>query len=254
MLFLAMDTIVFCQNLVVNPGFETWTKINRPTGWDHVENCLKDSSSVISGDYACKHGGDVSTTSDLGQTIPVFPGKEYRLSLFNRTIITSTGKGSRIWCYWKDSENISIDDPLTNDIMRPSQYLKSEIWQQFSISVKAPDDAAYFYLEVRTNTNSIAYWDDFVFEESFPTFSYERCESPIVIYPNPANNHLTINNIHDLQQIDIQDFTGNTIWSGKFFGDGRVSISLPKMPDGIYFIRIRTGSAIIIRKFIKRQK
>ncbi|HUX58742.1 MAG TPA: T9SS type A sorting domain-containing protein [Bacteroidales bacterium] len=251
-LLIAMNVASFCQNLVVNPGFETWTKITRPTGWTHVENCIKDSAYVISGSYSCMHGGSSSITSDLGQTIQVLPGKEYRLSLFNKTIIISTGKGSRIWCYWKDEENNSIDDPSTNDIMRPSQYFKSETWQQYDYVVLAPPEAVAFYLEVRTNTNSIAYWDDFVFEESVATMNHERDESPLAIYPNPAHNYLTIKSIHHLQYIVIQNFEGTTILSRNFPGEETVTIPVSGIPDGLYIIRIHTSEKLIIRKFIKK--
>ncbi len=251
-LFLVIYYATFGQNLVVNPGFEIWTKISKPTGWTHVENCLKDSLSVFSEKYSCMQSGGATTTSDLGQTITVVPGTEYMLSLYNRTIITSNGKGSRIWCYWKDAENNSIDDPLTNDILRPSQYFRSEEWQYFSIIVTSPPDAAAFYLEVRTNTNSIAYWDDFVFEESIPTGNYERDESSVSIYPNPSSNYLIISNINKLQHIDILNITGETIYAKAFNGEEIVTIPIERLADGIYFIRIKNSGKLITRKFIKK--
>jgi len=251
-LLLVFSISSYCQNLVVNPGFETWTKTTRPDGWTHVENCSIDSGAVISGNYACLHTGGTSSTSDLGQTIPVIPGIEYNLSLFNRTIITSNGKGSRIWCYWKDADNNSIDDPITNDILRPSQYFESDAWQHFSIYITAPPDAFAFYLEVRTNTNSIAYWDDFVFKESVATLNYERYEPTITIFPNPASNYLIISNLNKLRHIDIQNLAGITIWSDSFCDEEMVKIAVSGLPDGIYIIRIITSERRISRKFIKK--
>lgn len=250
MLFIALNVVSFCQNLVVNPGFEAWSKTTRPDGWSHVENCLKDSVSVISGSYSCMHSGG-TTTSDLGQTIPVIPGKEYVLSLVNKTIITSTGKGSRIWCYWKDAENKSIYDTNTDDIMRPSQYFRSETWQEFSISVIAPPEAVAFYLEVRTNTNSTAWWDDITFEEMIITSYDERPESPLNIYPNPVRDYLFISNAQNLQHIDIMKLTGARIWQSDFSGEQITTIPVSGLPNGLYVLRIITSDKVVIRKFIK---
>jgi len=242
----------FCQNLVVNPGFEIWSKTNRPSGWTHVENCLIDSSIVLYGNYSCLHSGGASTTSDLGQTIQVLPGREYRLSLNYKTGINSTGKGSRIWCFWIDTGNNNITDISTDDIMRPSQYLKSETWQLFTIDILAPPEAVAFYLEVRTNSNSITYWDNFRFEENVVTYTSEEKKSEIIIYPNPASDFLIINNLHDLQYIDIQSITGIRLWSSGYSGEQTVTIPVSGMAEGLYIIRIRTSDELFTKKFIKQ--
>lgn len=251
-LLLVMELLSYSQNLVVNPGFEIWTKINRPAGWTHAENCLKDSVSFYSGDYSCMQNGYATTTSDLGQTIRIESGKEYMLSLYNRTITTSSGKGSRIWCYWIDSEGNKIYDPITDDILRPSQYFKSETWQYLSICVTAPPDAADFYLEVRTNSNSTAYWDDFVFEENLATNNHDAVSEVIGIYPNPVHDYLNISNIHNLQHIEILSFTGSVVLSASFSGETTVTISVSALPEGPYLIKIISSKESIIRKFIKR--
>jgi len=251
-LLLTMELVSNSQNLVINPGFEIWGKIDKPDSWTHVENCLKDSLSVISGKYSCLHSGGESSTSDLGQTIAVSPGNNYSLSFYYKTVITGTGNGARIWCYWKDAEGNSITDPLTDPILRPSKYLNSDTWQQFNVSITAPATAVAFYLEVRTYRNSLAYWDDFVFEADLSTFIQERDELSINIYPNPACDYLTISNIQKLQRIDIQDFEGTIIWSDNFSGENIVTIPVSGLPNGIYIIRIVSNDMFITRKFIKR--
>ena len=197
------------------------------------------------------HSGGATTTSDLGQTIPVIPGKEYRLSLFNKTITTSTGKGSRIWCYWKDSENNSLYDTSTDEIMRPSQYFRNDSWQEFSINVIAPPEASAFYLEVRTNTNSLAYWDDIAFEEMVSTLYEDRHEAHLEIYPNPASDYLIISNAQSLQHIDILGLTGVVIWLSDFSGEQTTTIPVSGIPDGLYIVRIVTSNKVITRTFIK---
>lgn len=251
-IFFVLLTLVsfqsFSQNLVVNPGFETWEKTNKPSGWATAQNCLKDSVYIRSGSYSCRHEGG---TKYLGQTIAIIPGQQIRLSFFYKTVITGTGNGCRIWCYWKDAEGKNLSDLPTDDILRPSKYLKSETWQQFYVDFAAPATASSFYLEVRTYQNSVAYFDDFDFEENMSTFSPEEKASDIMIYPNPALDCITISNLHDLQHIYIQTLTGITLWSSGFSGEEIVTIPVSGLADGIYIVRILTYNKLITRKFIK---
>ena len=250
-LMICFVSLVYSQNLVVNSGMEEWEKINRPAGWSHVENCLKDSAFTHSGKYSCRHAGGTSTTSDLGQTIPVEAGKDYYLSLHYKTGEPSTGNGSRIWCYWKDAAGTSIIDPATDDIMRPSEYLKSDLWEKFSIEVTAPANAMSFYLELRTNSNSLMFWDNLVFMEIFAT-SDEKIDMPMpVIYPNPVSNMLKIRNISELHRIDIQDLNGTTLKSVDSHGETEIMVPVAELQDGLYVLKFHYQGKTKTQKFIK---
>jgi hypothetical protein len=249
-LLLLPEFFVFSQNLVLNPGFEIWETATKPAEWIKADNCLGNSSILYSGIFSCQHSGGASSRSDLGQTIAVLPGKEYLLSYFNKTL-ANTGSGSRIWCFWKDLNLNNITDLPTEPLLRPGKYLKNETWQQFSVDITAPQNAFYFYLEVRTYPNSVAYWDDFVFEEKVATHENREELSEIVLYPNPAHNYLNISNLHNLQRIDIQDITGIIVWTSDFSGEKTVSIPLSRFSENIYIIRIRTKERLITKKFIK---
>jgi hypothetical protein len=250
-LSLFTGNLLLSQNLVINPGFETWSLTTKPFGWVHTENCLKDSMSVFSGAYSCLHSGGVSA-SDLGQTIAVLTGKEYLLSFYYKTIITASGNGVRMWCYWKDQNGNNITDPATDAILRPSKYLKSDVWTQFTTSVKAPSDAVSFYLEVRTYPNCSAYWDDFIFKEDVQTYNPESVYNNLRLHPNPASDILTISNLRKLQSIYIHDLSGNTLWSSGFSGEIYVRIPVSGLSDGLYIIRILDSGNWITRKFIKK--
>jgi hypothetical protein len=52
-LLINVSLLSFPQNLIVNPGFETWEKLNKPAGWTTAQSCLKDSVSINSGNYSC---------------------------------------------------------------------------------------------------------------------------------------------------------------------------------------------------------
>jgi len=249
-LLLTLECISFSQNLVINPGFEIWEKINKPVGWTTAQNCLIDSAYINSGNYSCRHEGG-TTTKYLGQTIAVLPGNQYQFSLLFKTEITGNGNGCRIWCYWKDAAG-NITDPSTDSKLRPSGYLKSDTWKEFSVDIISPPNAISFYLEVRTYPNSITYWDDLVFKENVTTFEPQEKLSDVMIYPNPAHDYLIISNISYFQHIDIQDLTGRCLWSSCLDGEDTATIPISGLADGLYIMRIRTSDKIITMKFIKK--
>ena len=248
-LLINMSLLSFSQNLISNPGFETWEKPNKPAGWTTAQSCLKDSVSIRSGTYSCRHDGG---TKYLGQTLTIIPGTQYRLTFFYKTTITGSGNGCRIWCYWKDSVGNNLTDVTTDNILRPSKYLKSETWQQLSVDFASPAGSEFFYLEIRTYANSTAWLDDFDFEENVSTYSPEEKDSDINIYPNPAHDFLTINSVTGLKHIYIQSLTGIIMRSSDLSGELNTVIPVQGLADGLYVIKILTSDILITKKFIKK--
>lgn len=255
-LLLALEHVLLSQNLVVNPGFDTWTKINKPFGWTTAESCLKDSSNIRSVKYSCRHEGGTGTsnnTRSLAQKIPVVPDKIYRFSFFYKTITTETAHGCRVWSNWMDANSVDLVDPVTKPILQSTtNYLKSDEWKLFTVDITSPAGAYYFNLEVRTYLNSITYFDDFLFTENLATYEPEEKLPEITIYPNPASEFLTINNTQAVQHIDILSLTGSTLWSSDCSGEESVTINISSFPSSIYIINIRTMEKNIIKKFIRK--
>jgi Secretion system C-terminal sorting domain len=249
-ILLTLASVTFSQNLVVNPGFETWSTTTKPTDWTNRQSCLKDSDFVKTEIYSCRQDGGTSSR-DLGQRISVSPGKQYRFSLFYKSGIATTGNGCRVWCEWLDDNKDPIDDPSSESILH-SGFLRSDTWKQFSADITSPAGAGYFYLLIRTLPNSTTYWDDFSFEETIPTFDNLMNESLLQIYPNPTSNYLTINDLNQIQRIDIYELSGSVIWSDNFSGENNITIPVSDFPNGLYFIKITYENKSIIKKFIKK--
>ena len=250
--FVLLSIVIYhsyCQNLVTNPGFESWQKINKPAGWTTALACTKDSAVTYTGSYSCKQETG-SDSKEIGQMIPVNAGSLYTVSFWYRNDPAATGNGCRIWSNWKDPDGNSISDDASLPLLH-SGYLKSESWIQYTADVTAPADAYFFNLIIRTLPNSITYWDDVLFEELIPTGFHKSGSGEINIYPVPADNYLNISNIQSFQQIDIQTITGKRIWSQKITGEVTTSIPLTGIKDGIYIIYLRRQGKIHTRKFIK---
>jgi len=72
----------------------------------------------------------------------------------------------------------------------------------------------------------------------------------ILIYPNPASNHFTIENLQGMiKEVAIFDLAGKII-EKIHARDNKVSIPVNHWTRGIYIIKIDTGNAILIRKFV----
>jgi len=244
-LLIYMEQILLSQNLVLNPGFEIWNKPDKLASWTNIQGCLKDSAFVFSGDYSCRQ--EATTLSrDLGQKFVVKPDAQYRFSFFYKTGIETSGNGCRVWCSWLDNSQVAIADPVIH-----SGFMKSGEWLKYEVSVTSPAEAGYFYLLVRTLPNSVTYWDEFLFEEDIVSSVSDSRVPEITIYPNPAHNYLTISNLNNLQQIDIQSIAGIVVWSEIMRGEEQISIPVFQLPDGIYFVRVISDGKLMTYKFIK---
>lgn len=239
----------YSQNLVVNSGFESWQKINKPAGWTTALSCLKDSVVVNSGTYSCRHA-TTTDSKELGQVISVSSGSRYKITFWYKNDPATTGNGCRIWSNWKDADGNPISDDVSLPLLH-SGYLKSETWKQYSAELTAPSNAASLNLILRTLPNSITYWDEIIFEESVPTGESGNCIKDLIIYPNPVSNILNISNMHNIQQIDIQTITGTVVFSRRISGENNITVPVSGFKDGIYIIRMYSKEYNYSVKIIK---
>jgi len=85
--------------------------------------------------------------------------------------------------------------------------------------------------------------------------SIEKYLPSILVYPNPANDFIHINNVndHDSFFIKIFDFKGNEMKiQNKSETENILSIDLSKLPKGIYFVSISNAKYFFSKKIIKQ--
>jgi hypothetical protein len=250
-LFISTGLNIYAQNLVNNPGFESWDAPEQPTGWIRIGNCMIEPVVIHSGNSSCFHSGSATDRSDLYQIIPVTTGKQYTLSMFYKTGPQSTGSGSRIWCSWINAQGALFNDIVTKDLMQPTKYLSNPEWTQFSITITAPPLASCFRLEVRTYKNCSIFWDDFVFEETIPTAVKEEKKVEPRIYPNPAMDYIHISGIEMAERIDITDLSGNLLFTTRETYQNEIIVPLQNYKEGIYLVKLIFGDWIETVRFIK---
>ncbi|GJM60734.1 DUF5689 domain-containing protein [Persicobacter diffluens] len=154
-------------NLVLNGGFENWDSDTYPSSWSKVQNIEKESSIVKFGSFSAKHTGG---RKDLGQTVDVEAGETYEISFWYFVDPDNNdGTDVRIWGAFQgtdgtlDNGHVKGDGTEDMTASAPGSYLNSNPgnWMEFKQTYVAPAEANKFYLEVRTYSNAIAYWDGF---------------------------------------------------------------------------------------------
>ena len=82
-------------------------------------------------------------------------------------------------------------------------------------------------------------------------------EVELSVFPNPAEDRITISGLkaNTNVQISIQNSLGLTLWTGNKAVTNLLSeltLTLPDLPSGIYFIRVESSSGSVMAKFVKR--
>ncbi len=71
----------------------------------------------------------------------------------------------------------------------------------------------------------------------------------IAIYPNPSSGEFTVEG-DNIQQIEIFDLTGRTIYKTIFINETKQSIDLSKQSNGIYLISIISNKEVVVKKVV----
>ena len=79
----------------------------------------------------------------------------------------------------------------------------------------------------------------------------EQNDNTFAIYPNPVSNKLTIEATEAINNIEIFNMVGTTVFSQKNCAD-KVEIHTADLPAGTYVIRMTTQSTTEVRRFVKK--
>lgn len=249
-LVVSVNINLAAQNLAINPGFEEWETINKPSGWTLAQSCAKEDAILFSGSSSCLQSAG-SESMSLSQRITVTPGKLYTLTINYLTSPLTQGNGCRLWCRWVDATGTLFDDAATKAQMQ-SDYFRSTTWNTHTITITAPPAAASINLLIRTLPYSTTYWDDIRFEEATPTLATTDDYEGIIIYPVPAGECLHIKNITGISRLEILNLAGSVLKSVSVYGQPECTIHTGDLSIGVYMIRFYHEENIItMLKFIR---
>jgi len=144
---VAISASVGAENLVQNPGFESWTS-GEPDNWSNDSGITVEQCNVADSVHGGSYSARITLTTQeqrnadfYSDEFAVTAGTTYEISawIFDND---PAGKG-RLAVWWYDASHNFID----------SDYLKyssnSSEWQQVVDTVTAPDNAAYAKFDIR---------------------------------------------------------------------------------------------------------
>lgn len=252
---LVKPSIASAQNLILNSSFEIWLDsmgVRMPFGWYTSE--ASDSGSAVrttdahSGIYALKLTG--SDTMAYASTITYCQvGRNYYFSGWAKS--TAFIAGSFIITWLKLSQE-PVTDPVIIPIFRRTSYYNH------TRIVQAPDSAIMVNINVVAFPGVTIYVDDVTLRDTVLVgveenhYPLSADHSSLKVYPNPAQNHLTIRlpQSANCTEIKIFDGTGQIVKVEKFKGLKEQRISLDGIKSGIYFLRAIVNNKEVIEKFI----
>lgn len=106
----------------------------------------------------------------------------------------------------------------------------------------------------RSNYGNNAYVDNINITSGFVGLNEVAKNNNISLYPNPAQNNLSIviENVQANGNISIVDAIGKTVYSTSLEGKGKVftNVDLTNISNGIYFVRVNSGANTSVQKLI----
>jgi hypothetical protein len=252
------------QNILPNPGFETWLDtigVNMPLGWLTSEITRPGSAAKTtdahSGSYAVElYSGD--TAAYLTSTSLIQAGASYDFSGFART---SSLLGGSYAITWLSLLGGFVGTPVLLPVTRNTD------WHETTRRVTAPDSAVFAIIAFASMPGATVDIDDITFTRVSGGIrgSGRITSQRFYLYPtqpNPFSNYAVINYslaVGDVALLRIYDLVGNEVRTlsdsyrpaGFYtaYWDATDEVGAPLSP-GIYFCRLQVGEKTLTQKLI----
>jgi hypothetical protein len=249
-------SFIFCgvlanaqTNLVVNPGFETWTDASTPgANWTPTlaasQTFSQEAIILHSGTYSIlsNHTGTSGTAKIVTKPyIVVTAGLTYTFSFWYYTDASTTNLtgGLRMWGYWENPDGSNGTFDQTG--LQPTAYidLTSSIgsWKQFSVDITAPTGSGQLELDIRFYHNTKIYIDDVSLVQKTTGISTPSAD---ILNVSLAGKILTVTNSPS-NTIEIFNTVGAKVQTAKLTNNS-TELNLSR---GLYIVRVGNKSAKI---------
>ena len=236
------------QNLVQNPGFESWTD-GKPDSWGVTAIQISQSSEFAhSGTYSIGLIGPASGSNSIGANdIPVVAGKVYVYSGWY--LDNGSNARFRYWGQWR------TDSALLNDagLQGATYSTDSPQWVKFSVEATAPATATVARLSLRTYAENSAggsyiYFDDISFaDKELAVTDVTSFDKQIKMNTNVGNELTVI--LPARATVNIYTAEGKLVSSNRI--NSGESINTSSLTKGMYIVTVDNGSAKVSRKVMK---
>jgi len=249
--FIACVVLANAQtNLVVNPGFETWTDASTPgASWTPTvvsgQTFAQEATIVHSGTYSLlsNHTASAGTAKIITKPyIVITAGATYTFSFWYYTDATTanlTG-GLRMWGYWENPDGTNGTFDQTG--LQPTAYidLTSSVgaWKQYSVDITAPAGSGQLELDIRFYKTTKIYIDDVSLVQKTTGIFSPKAD---LLNVSVAGKKLTVTNSPS-NTVDIFNTVGAKVQSVQLT-NGSADLNLSK---GLYIVRAGNATAKIM--------
>jgi hypothetical protein len=222
-----------------------WINIGRSTYTGVANNNLSVAGTLTSAPFTSFSQFTLGTTEILANRNPL---------PVTLTSFSATQKATRVQLRWTTAME---KDNSHFDVQRSTDGRNFETIERVPGQKQSTQPTAYssFDSNMPTVTGPIYYRLCQVDEDNTKTYSsvvtVQYIIGEVYIYPNPACSQLIIelpNN--EKVAYSITDAVGQVIASGELLNSS--TLNLQDVPDGIYYLKLKTGGSSVIRRFVKR--
>jgi len=199
---------------------------------DTATSFIKSQGFVI---YSVKLNDNVLPNTIIHNTASIFFDN-------NPAVVTNTTINT-VECYITPTAPViylSENNLVVNTNNNVQWYLNDYIIFGATDSIYPQAEHGNYTVEVFDDNGCSSFSDVFLFTDIEKTNNSEK----VKIYPNPTTGLINIDG-DNIKQIDILNIEGKHIYS-----TNEQIIDISKQPKGIYFVKVTTGRAVIIRKII----
>ncbi|MDI6834055.1 MAG: T9SS type A sorting domain-containing protein, partial [Bacteroidales bacterium] len=202
---------------------------------------LKNSTYAHSGSYVLAYSWSVNNPADdyfFSSCIDLTAGQNYKLSLWYRVAGASYPESFEVYL----ASVPSVAGIIGSPIISVSNATNTTYTQATANNVTVASDGSY-YIAIRATSAANMYAlfiDDVTIELSN---NIKENENNFNIYPNPANDLLTINSNTTMNQITIINSLGQVVMNVEPNTDF-YQININTLPEGIYTARITTNNGL----------
>lgn len=247
-------SLVSAQNLLVNPGFETWTDPSvKPDGWNGMNGGSLETATVHSGSNSIKLI-PVSATTNANVSAVDVPATENTVYSVGYWVLDNAANSrARHWIQFRTA-SANVSPGSGGQPFQPATYtVDNAEWVFMSATATSPATTTILRFDYRVYAqNNIAadpiYLDDVQLVQGTLAVTDVNAFDKAIKMNTVVGNELKLT-LPSRATVNIYSVDGRLVSSSRV-NDGE-SINTSNMAKGNYIVTVSDGSATISRKVIK---
>lgn len=252
---VAVSTIANAQNLITNPGFESWdssTTPAKPTGWTFVSAGVEQGTGaavVHNGTSSLKATAPASGTLNSYIDITATPNTTYTLGYW--ILDNDANARGRVWVQARTA-TANITWTSAGDFQPSTYSTDSPAWTYVTATATTPATTEILRFDLRTYSagsgNGVVYYDDANLQVggTLATTEIPKSEHRLIKF-SLVDSELTF---ATKSTVEVYDLNGKLIKKADVNDDTKLYVG--DLSKGTYIVRGIANGSLSSQKFIKK--